>query len=253
MWTKSEKKFEVGETSTSDRGSECKSRMIFTVRPRAGHVHLAACFQCRFARRTRKPNPVPAVLPAVIERRPHIQDGDHVFFLLFWCFQWQIISQYACKHRLSKQERPEPRPGGYDLKIYGPRGGAVPRLTSLIIDEAHQRVQCHGCNSLRCDFAARATIRPSWILAPRFQWNPLRIRIRNHGKCWDPEMEIFRFTRGSEGLLWPFSRSSLERVCPFDSEFGSCPVTPQSDSSDGGYAGQFTMFLSPQTSLFDLI
>ena len=55
------------------------------------------------------------------------------------------MSQYACKHPgLSKQERPEPRPGGYDLKIYGPRGGAVPRLTSLIIDEAHQRVQCHG-------------------------------------------------------------------------------------------------------------
>eukprot|EP00434_Breviolum_minutum_P012311 symbB.v1.2.010850.t1/scaffold716.1/size187362/3 len=81
--------------------------MIFTARPSAGHVHLAACFQCRFARRARKPNPVPAVLPAVIERRPHIQ------------------------------ERPEPRPGGYDLKIYGPRGGAVPRLTSLIIDEGY--------------------------------------------------------------------------------------------------------------------
>lgn len=118
-------------------------RMIFTGRPSAGHVHLAACFQCRFARRTRKPNPVPAVLPAVIERRPHIQDGEHFFFLPFFdVSKWQTMSQYACKHPgLSKQERPEPRPGGYDLKIYGPRGGAVPRLTSLIIDEAHQRVQ----------------------------------------------------------------------------------------------------------------
>ena len=59
-------------------------RMIFTGRPSAGHVHLAACFQCRFARRTRKPNPVPAALPAVIERRPHIQDGEHFFFLPFF-------------------------------------------------------------------------------------------------------------------------------------------------------------------------
>ena len=55
------------------------------------------------------------------------------------------MSQYACDCQgPSKQERPEPRPGGYDLKIYGPRGGAVPRLTSLIMDEAHQRVQCQG-------------------------------------------------------------------------------------------------------------
>lgn len=56
--------------------------MIFTVRPRAGHVHLAA-FQCRFARRTRKPNLVPAVLPAVIEKRPHIQDVDPFFPTFF--------------------------------------------------------------------------------------------------------------------------------------------------------------------------
>lgn len=214
----------VDETSISDRGSECWPH----------DLHRAAqCWSCPFGCVLSVPvcssyteAESGASSAAGCDREKASYPGRWAFFFptFFWCFQWQTMSQYACKHPgLSKQERPEPRPGGYDLKIYGPRGGAVPRLTSLIIDEAHQRVQWVMV-ATRCRFKyfrARATIRPSWILAPRFQWNRLRIRIRNHGKCWDPEMEIFRFTRGSEGLR---AEKTLKGFCPFDSEFGSCPV-----------------------------
>lgn len=135
----------VDEKSISDRGSECWPH----------DLHRAAqCWSCPFGCLLSVPvcsscteAESGASSAAGCDREKASYPGRWAFFFsyLFWCFQWQTMSQYACKHPgLSKQERPEPRPGGYDLKIYGPRGGAVPRLTSLIIDEAHQRVQCHG-------------------------------------------------------------------------------------------------------------
>lgn len=132
----------VDETSISDRGSECWPH----------DLHRAAqCWSCPFGCVLSVPvcssyteAESSASSAAGCDREKASYPGRWAFFFptFFWCFQWQTMSQYACKHPgLSKQERPEPRPGGYDLKIYGPRGGAVPRLTSLIIDEAHQRVQ----------------------------------------------------------------------------------------------------------------
>lgn len=72
---------------------------------------------------------------------------------------------------MPKEQPPKPRPGGYDLKIYGPRGGAIPRLNALILDEG-------GYNPPFLDPGALPPAEPIEPDAPK-AWKVLRSRNGN--------------------------------------------------------------------------
>mmetsp|Transcript_63802 Transcript_63802/g.103347 ORF Transcript_63802/g.103347 Transcript_63802/m.103347 type:complete len:202 (+) Transcript_63802:39-644(+) len=80
-------------------------------------VRTGLCLRCRgFALRSLRPPPVPAVL--TLRTDAGAPSGG--------------ARQEPARDWSSGFPRPAPRQGGFDLKIRGPRGGAIPRLGSLI-------------------------------------------------------------------------------------------------------------------------